>query len=82
MFIDTQAYVSPSLFCLSSALNYAGAAVAPTTSANELCEVLLDHTLECAVCLQSLKSKCSEYRRIEQQINALGGAKQGTIYAI
>ncbi len=82
MITDSQAYVSPSLFCLSSALNGAGVAVASISSVNELCDDLLDHTLECAICLQSLNSKCSEYRRIEQDIKVAGGAKQGMVFAV
>ena len=61
-------------------------------SANELCERLIDHVLDCDICLSIIPDLtcssdecakyCSEYRSIQQQIAEQGRPLSGQILAI
>lgn len=53
-----------------------------TNSADELCDALMDHMLECPTCLDGLDSTCAVYARMQDQIKAHRGPSKGLVLAI
>ncbi|HSU33961.1 MAG TPA: hypothetical protein VLJ11_22230 [Bryobacteraceae bacterium] len=51
-------------------------------SADELCDALMDHMLDCPVCLGGLDSTCAVYGRMQDQIKAQRGPSKGMVLAI
>jgi hypothetical protein len=51
-------------------------------SADELCDELLKHMLDCDVCLAKGEYACSGYRFLHRQIAAHGGPRTGVVFAI
>jgi hypothetical protein len=51
-------------------------------SADELCDALMDHMLDCPVCLDGLDSTCAVYGRMQDQIRAQRGPSKGMVLAI
>ena len=51
-------------------------------SADELCDELLKHMLDCDVCLTIGEHACSHYRFLHWQIAAQGGPCTGVVFAI
>ena len=51
-------------------------------SADELCDALMDHMLECPECLGGLDSTCAVYGRMQEQIKAQRGPSKGMVFAI
>jgi hypothetical protein len=51
-------------------------------SADELCDELLKHMLDCDVCLAKGEHACSGYRFLHRQIAAHGGPRTGVVFAI
>lgn len=58
------------------------ASLAGSTSADELCDALMDHMLDCPSCLSGLDSSCAVYGRMQDQIKAHQGASKGLVLAI
>ena len=58
------------------------AALSGTNSADELCDSLMDHMLECTTCLDGLDSECAVYGRMQEQIKAYRGPSRGLVLAI
>jgi hypothetical protein len=56
------------------------------SSGDELCEQLLDHVLDCELCLDGFldgrEQKCGFYRRLRIQIETHGGATTPLIIAM
>ncbi len=53
-----------------------------SNSADELCDALMDHMLECPTCLDGFDSACSVYGRMQEQIKAHRGPSKGLGLAI
>ncbi len=53
-----------------------------STSADELCDALMDHMLDCPTCLSGLDTECAVYGRMQEQIHAHQGASKGLVLAI
>jgi hypothetical protein len=51
-------------------------------SADELCDELLMHMLDCDVCLTRGEYACSGYRFLHWQVVAQGGPHKGIVFAI
>jgi hypothetical protein len=55
---------------------------ASMNSADELCDALMDHMLECPECLSGLDSTCAVYGRMQDQIKTQRGPSKGMVLAI
>ena len=51
-------------------------------SADELCDDLLTHMLECDRCLDPSDCECSVFEALQTEIIAKGGAKKPDVYAV
>jgi len=58
------------------------ASLSGANSADELCDALMDHMLECPTCLNGLDSGCAVYGRMQEQIKAHCGPSKGLMLAI
>lgn len=58
------------------------ASLSGANSADELCDALMDHMLECPTCLNGLDSGCAVYGRMQEQIKAHRGPSKGLMLAI
>jgi len=58
------------------------AALPGSNSADELCDALMDHMLDCPVCLSGLDAGCAVYSRMQEQVKAQHGASKGLVLAI
>lgn len=56
--------------------------LAGPNSADELCDALMDHMLECPACLSGLDSECAVYGRMQEQIKAQNGPSRGLVFAL
>jgi hypothetical protein len=51
-------------------------------SADELCNELLEHMLDCHWCLSTSEDTCSAYRCLHQRIALHSGPRKGVIFAL
>jgi hypothetical protein len=51
-------------------------------SADELCDDLLEHMLDCDLCLNPGKDSCCFCQQLQGSIAAEGGASNGVIFAL
>ncbi|MDQ2711235.1 MAG: hypothetical protein M3Y24_03185 [Acidobacteriota bacterium] len=67
----------PRLICLP----IADADFSMQSSADQLCDQLTEHILECDLCLYGNEYDCALYSRLQEQIAATGGSKTGLVFA-
>ena len=62
-------------------LRLADADFSMQSSADQLCDQLTEHILECDLCLYGNECDCVVYGSIQEQIAAKGGSKSGMVLA-
>ncbi len=50
--------------------------------ANELCDTLMDHILDCDACISGQEDNCPSYQLLQDQIAAAGGPSEGLLLAV
>ena len=76
---------SPALSYLehtSIACSAAKASFVVPQSADQLCDELLNHMLDCDLCLNRGEHKCSDYNHYQSQIALAGRPQKGIVFAI
>jgi hypothetical protein len=71
---------SRSTSLLPSCSPSSGYSLPSAATAEQLCDELLGHMLECGVCL-GLEAPCPIQQRVQHQIAAHGGAQTGVVFA-
>jgi hypothetical protein len=50
--------------------------------ADELCDILMDHILDCDACMSGKEDNCPSYHLLRNQIAAAGGPSEGLLLAM
>ena len=52
------------------------------TTADDLCDALLDHMLDCSTCLDGTESCCPTWQKLQSEIKVAGKPQRGMLLAL